>query len=201
MRVIVVPGIDNSGAEHWQSRWQRAWGGGADRIRPASWTRPEIDDWLAALDRAVGTDPATVADATVSAGPVDIVLVAHSLGCLAVARWLREAGRTGAERVRGAFLVAPPDTDGPEFPAAACGFAVADGPIPVPAVMVTSDDDRYCTPAAADRLAAGWAVPRIGVGRLGHLNSASGLGDWPAGRDLFTAFLAGLGLRQPVMVT
>ena len=47
------------------------------RISPASWDEPELDDWLEAITRV--TTP-------------DSVLVAHSLGCLAVANWLVRGG-------------------------------------------------------------------------------------------------------------
>jgi uncharacterized protein len=63
----------------------------------------------------------------------------------------------------------------------------------VPGLLVSGDDDPYCSPEVAEDLAAIWGVPRIGVGPFGHLNSASGLGRWGTGRDLLTAFTAGLG--------
>jgi predicted alpha/beta hydrolase family esterase len=44
----------------------------------------------------------------------------------------------------------------------------------------------------AQQLAGAWGVPRIGAGRLGHINSSSGIGRWDFGRALFTAFTAGL---------
>ena len=49
---IVLPGIFNSGPAHWQTRWEEQhpdW----VRFEPTSWDAPDLDDWLAALDRAV----------------------------------------------------------------------------------------------------------------------------------------------------
>jgi serine hydrolase len=180
MNLVIVPGIDNSGDEHWQSQWEAASGPAATRIRPRSWTEPDLDDWCAAITTAVG-----------QLGP-GAVLVTHSLGCLAATEWLARHG----SRARGAFLVAPPDRDGPVFPrqAAPSFLAVRPQRLPVPAVVVASDDDPYCTPAAASRMAGAWGVPVINAGAHGHLNTASGIGAWPAGRDLLTAFSAGLRL-------
>lgn len=182
---MIVPGIWNSDAEHWQSVWQRERGDDAVRIAPASWEEPDPGDWRNAISHAV---------ASCAEPPV---LVAHSLGVLAVADWLAadraDRAGPGVTAVAGAFLVAPPDPSAPGFPAAASGFT-APRPIPlgtagrVPIRMVVSDDDPYCTidraVAFADTMGA--AVLRVGI--LGHVNVASGVGAWPAGRDLLDAF-------------
>jgi predicted alpha/beta hydrolase family esterase len=91
--------------------------------------------------------------------------------------------------------VAPPDTAGSNFPAAeAPSFTTLKAaPLPVPALVVSSDDDPYCTPQAARRLAAGWSAGHVSAGQAGHINTASGVGAWETGRALLAAFLAGLG--------
>jgi predicted alpha/beta hydrolase family esterase len=182
MHFVIVPGINGSGPDHWQSRWQDAWGPVASRIGPSSWDEPDLADWCQALDMAVQLHQ-----------PADVVLVAHSLGCLAAGSWLRQA----RPRIRGAFLVAPPDAAGPNFPAAAPSFTtIKPAPLTVPGLVVSSDDDPYCTPQAAQRLAAGWGAGLVSIGPAGHVNAASGLGAWETGRALLDAFTAGLG--QPV---
>lgn len=179
MHFVIVPGIDGSGPDHWQSRWEDEWGASATRIAPASWTEPDLTDWCHALDRAAARHRAGEA-----------VLVTHSLGCLAAGYWL---SRT-QHGVRGAFLVAPPDAAGPNFPAAeAPSFTTFEAaPLTAPALVVSSDDDPYCTPESARRLAAGWGAGHVSVGAAGHINTASGVGTWEAGRALLTAFTAGL---------
>lgn len=90
--IVIVPGIGNSGPDHWQSYWETAFPGAA-RIAPASWEAPDLADWTAALDTAV---------ANAGASPL---VICHSLGCLLFAHW-----RAGSARaVRGAFLVAVPE--------------------------------------------------------------------------------------------
>jgi len=179
MRIVTVPGIGGSDEAHWQSRWEASWGSQAFRIVPGSWAAPDLTDWSRAISEAV-----TRAEA-------DVVLVAHSLGCLAVTHWLEEEG----DAVAGVVLVAPPDPTGPKFPAnAAPTFtSLAINPVRTPGLVMTSDDDPYCDSSGAARLCQGWELPRISLGNHGHLNSTSGLGSWETGRNLLTAFIAGLG--------
>jgi len=182
MHFIIIPGLDGSDHNHWQSTWESGWLANSTRIAPASWTHPDRDDWTAAIDHAAGQ----VADD-------DVVLVTHSLGCYAAAHWLTTSA---APHVRGVFMVAPPDQRAPAFPTTLLStFACLEpSPLRLPAVLVASDDDPYCTPEAAARLAVNWAVPLVTTGRLGHINSDSDLGLWPLGQRLLTSFVAGLGL-------
>ncbi|GAA1057897.1 hypothetical protein GCM10017608_02990 [Agromyces luteolus] len=170
--LVIVPGIGGSGADHWQSRWEAALPGTL-RIDPASWDEPELADWVAAVDRAVATSPAPP------------VLVAHSLGCLAVAHWAVRTDGASA-RIAGAFLVAPPDPAGAAFPAAAVtgGFALPGGPLGIPATVLASTDDPYAELARSAEVAAAWGAGFVELGARGHVNAASGLGEWPEGLQL-----------------
>jgi len=193
MQFVIVPGIDNSDEQHWQSIWEAGLGSAATRIAVASWTSPVLDDWVGAIEHAVRM-----------ARTPDVVLVAHSGGCWAVASWVANRGFDA----RGVFLVAPPDQQGDLFRAALPSFtavvpqplelpglsftAVVPQPLELPGLIVSSDNDPYCAPQVAEHVAADWGVPRIGVGQLGHINSSSGIGRWDFGRALLTAFTAGL---------
>jgi predicted alpha/beta hydrolase family esterase len=179
VQYIIVPGWNGSDAAHWQSVWESGWLAGATRIAPASWTHPDRDDWTAAIERSVKD------------ADDDVLIVAHSLGCFAVAHWL--TGTPNA-RVRGVFLVAPPDQRAETFPADLLATFVDPAPVPIglPAVLIASTDDPYCSVEAAARMTAEWQIPLITTGRDGHLNSDSDLGDWPDGQNLLTAFRAGL---------
>lgn len=163
--ILIVPGIGDSDANHWQTRWQRK-SGTAVRLAIEDWENPECGLWIDAIDAAVEKLGAST------------VIVAHSLGCLAVAHWA--ASSTVA--VRGALLVAVPDPDGPNFPRAARGFS----PLPLarlsfPSIVVASDDDPYGSPDHARRCAKAWGSHLVMAGNRGHLNSASSLGDWESG--------------------
>lgn len=185
MKVVMVPGINGSGPDHWQSRWEADFGERATRIAPTSWDEPDIDDWCAALEAAAGS--------RVSA---ELLVVAHSLGCHAAAEWLSR----NPNRVAGVFLVAPPDTAGSNFPAPAAPSFVplTRHPIGLPGLVLYSRDDPYCTPEQARRYADQWRLACVDVGALGHINVAAGLAGWPEGRNLLTAFMAGQGMRPGV---
>ena len=126
--VLILPGIGGSGPDHWQSRWE-CLEPSFRRIRVPDWDRPDLEAWVQALGEAVrdaGSAPA---------------IVAHSLGCLAVAHWASRGGLA-----RAALLVAVPDPAGAAFPEVARSF----GPVPlVPLAfetrVVASRDDAYAS--------------------------------------------------------
>src|SRR6478752_3811334 len=72
--MITLPGIGGSGEEHWQSLWEKA-EPRLLRFQPASWDKPELNDWVQSLERAVGGCEQPP------------VLIAHSLACLLVVHW------------------------------------------------------------------------------------------------------------------
>ncbi|WNY34294.1 alpha/beta hydrolase [Curtobacterium flaccumfaciens] len=55
-----------------------------------------------------------------------------------------------------------------------------------------SDDDPYCGVSRAVEFAAAMRADVVRVGALGHVNVASGVGGWPAGRELLRTFEDGL---------
>ncbi|MEU8515538.1 alpha/beta hydrolase [Kitasatospora sp. NPDC048722] len=171
---LVLAGYENSGPEHWQTRWEEAEPEAFRRVQQADWDRPEAGDWVARVDAAVAEAAAQ--------GPV--VLVAHSLGCITAARWVAGASAERTAAVRGALLVAPADIDNADVPVLAGFRPVALAPFPFPAVVVASTDDPWVTTDRAREFAGAWGARFVEAGAHGHLNSASGLGDWPAGREL-----------------
>jgi predicted alpha/beta hydrolase family esterase len=169
---FLLPGLSNSGPEHWQSYWERT-DSTCRRIEQAEWETPHCADWVAELDAAI----ASTAE--------DVVLVAHSSSCAMVAHWSRDASAETRARVRGALLVAPSDPEGPNYPSGPTGFApVPLVPLPFPSIVVASTNDEYVSPAQARAYAAAWESTYVEIGAAGHINSASGLGAWPAGRAL-----------------
>ncbi|PXX38417.1 MULTISPECIES: alpha/beta hydrolase [Burkholderia] len=176
--IVIVPGIGNSGADHWQSHWEATLPG-ATRMTPASWDAPDLSDWIAALDEAV---------AKAAAPPL---VICHSLGCLLFAHWHAVSTRS----VRGAFLVAVPDPGGPRFPVAAKVFAKLPtgnfGGLPV--LAIASSDDPYDPLGRGIAWASTYGATPLLLGARGHLNAAAGLGEWREGGALLTAFTAGLG--------
>jgi uncharacterized protein len=163
--VLILPGLYNSGPEHWQSRWEAAHPE-LRRVQQDDWERPRCSDWVARLDEATRATP-------------EAVLVAHSSACALVAHW---AAGHPAGRVWGALLVGPSDPEAPSYPEGPTGFA------PMPSqrlwfrsVVVTSANDPYVTLERARQFAEAWGSRFVNVGDAGHINSQSGLGDWPQG--------------------
>jgi len=166
--VLIVPGIGNSGPEHWQSRWQSQ-EPDFQRVLQDDWETPRFTDWCGRLEEIVAQ------------APLPPLLVAHSLGCLLVAGWARQTRL----KIQGALLVAPPDPQGPSFPAGARGFSLAGHePLPFPSLLVASRDDPYGDMIHAARCAALWGSRFVDAGYCGHINADSQLGDWPWGREL-----------------
>lgn len=171
--VLVLPGWRNSGASHWQTRWEARFPGWR-RLQQDNWTHPRREDWVARLDTAV----------TASRRP--LVLVAHSLGCVTVAHWAaRSRGRVAA-----ALLVAPADVERPNAAGALRGFApIPRGALPFPALVVASDNDPACSAWRAAALAEDWGAELLLLQGAGHINADSGLEDWAVGRQLFGDWL------------
>jgi uncharacterized protein len=145
-------------------------------VEQASWDLPERDPWTARIIVEVGRAQRPV------------VLVAHSLGVLAVAH---AAGRLKNGAVRGAFLVALPDVDDPDrVPPAVHGFGPIPGdPLPFPSVLIASRTDPFCGYEKAEDVAYAWGAAIVDAGDAGHLNAASGHGPWPEGLMRFAGFL------------
>ena len=163
--VLILPGIGNSGPEHWQSLWKQANPSFA-RVQQRDWDHPVCSEWLDVLEQTVARVGGTA------------VLVAHSLACLLVAHW---AAKTHL-RIQGALLVAPPDPDGPNFPREAVGFSPLPlKSLPFPSIVVASTSDPYGTVEFARSAASAWGGRFVNIGPAGHINSESGLGEWNEG--------------------
>jgi predicted alpha/beta hydrolase family esterase len=168
-RTLILPGFHNSDSDHWQSRWE-ARDETLLRVIQDDWKTPRCADWIAKLDQALALT-----------GP-DTVLVAHSAGCALVAHW---AVGEYSRPVHGALLVAPSDPEALSFPSGPTGFApVPLRPLPFRSVVVASSNDPYVTLSRAREFAMAWGSEFMMIGEAGHINSASGLGDWHEGLAL-----------------
>ena len=161
--ILILPGWQGSSLDHWQSRWERLHG--YVRVEQHDWQRPLRGDWIARLeDVLLGcTEPA--------------VLVAHSLGCMAVAAWAGHSQNT--HRVKAALLVAAPDTQRDDVRSLLPGWTVAVQKLPFKTLVFASSNDPFCGLEQARQFASGWGANLINMGARGHLNADSGLGDWP----------------------
>jgi len=178
--VLVIPGWNGSGAGHWQTIWEQKYTR-FQRVEQRNWTRPPRTDWIG----QIGAD--------LDSAPSPVFLVAHSLGCLAVAHWAAAAGKK-TDRVAGAFLVAPPWlTESDQCPAQLTDFLPMPlHRLPFPSLLVASENDPYLSIEVAARLATAWGAQFVDVGQQGHINVASGHGPWLAGEGLLRGFADGI---------
>ena len=173
--VLMLPGWQNSGPDHWQSCWERAHG--YTRVEQHDWQRPLRGDWISRLeDVLLSCDEAAV-------------LVGHSLGCVAVAAWASHSKNTG--RVKAALLVAPPDTERNDIRSTLPGWSpVPLQALPFASLVMASADDPFCDVERARKFANAWGAEFIDAGAHGHLNSESALGDWPDAHDRLLQLMA-----------
>ncbi len=172
IKVLTAPGLGSSGPSHWQTIWEQE--PGVIRIEQQNWDAPVCADWVARIEAEVS-----------EAGP-QVVIVAHSLACLALVHW---AAQTRL-RIRGALLVAPPDTEQATFPAEAIGFSpVPMQPLPFKSIVVSSTNDHYTTLERAQYMAQAWGSRFVNSGAKGHINADSGLGEWADGKKLLKELL------------
>ena len=177
MTCLIVPGLSSSGPGHWQSRWQRE-RSDCRRVELGGWEDPTLVGWIAGVGRAVER-----ADGFP-------VIVAHSLGCLAVAWWASIAGDLAA-KVTGALLVAPPDVERDGADARLQRFApVPRRAMPFPTIVVASRNDPYASFQRSREMAAGWTARLQDAGEAGHINDESGLGSWEQGQRLVGELIA-----------
>lgn len=169
--VVIVPGWRDSGPRHWQSLW-------AERLPCA--VRVVQDDWESPTHRAW----VDRLEATVLAAPHPVVIVAHSLGCIATVH----LGPDAAARIQSALLVAPAD---PERRAALSDFApVPYAPLPYRSMLVASANDPFCPIRLAGAYARAWGSEFVRLQHSGHINVESGHGEWPLGWALLQSLLA-----------
>ena len=192
--LVIVPGLGNSGPDHWQTHLENAHAGSV-RVEQKHWDFPVRGAWTRALDR-------TLAEI---AGPV--ALAVHSLGVLTVAEWARRFPPRA--NVVGALLVAPPDTEGslpagipPAWLLRLLGWSpIPRERLPWPSTLVASTSDRLCTLPRAEAFARAWGSAFVNLGAAGHINTAAGYGVWPEAERLIAAFAGAPSARTRLAVT
>ncbi len=169
MKFIIVPGINNSGANHWQTIWERNHPQKFIRVQQENWYQPEKNSWVTELDRCIRniSEP--------------IILVAHSLGCITVVHW---AGEYFSENVTGAFLVAPADVEKNERSSLRDFAPVPRSALSFPSIVVASTNDPYAKIHQVAEWSQAWESDFVNIGAEGHINADSQLGNWDQGFDI-----------------
>ena len=166
---LIVPGLGNSGPEHWQTYFETL-GENYKRINQQEWDAPVCSDWL------------TVVDNTISEyDPSSVILIGHSLGCITIAHWANKYNK----KIKGALLVAPSDVEALQYDFPAKGFnPIPSDKINFKTIVVASEDDPWVSFERAKYFAETWGSEFINIGKAGHINAASGHYKWNEGSTI-----------------
>ncbi|MER5367736.1 alpha/beta hydrolase [Streptomyces sp. NPDC002722] len=173
--VVIVPGLRDHVPDHWQTVL-------ADRIAGAR-TVPPLTSGRLNCGAQVTALNEVLSDI---AGPV--VVVAHSAGVMTVAHWARRHRRP----IAGALLATPPDFGTPlpgghptpEALRENGWLPVPRTTLPFPSIVAASTDDPLADFDRVAELARAWGSRVVDLGPVGHLNPASGHGEWPRAEEL-----------------
>ena len=117
-----------------------------------------------------------------------MIIVAHSAGVLITVHWAAQHDLP----VRGALLATPPDGVsplGPEYPNWEALEENGWRPIPrkrlrFPSIVAASTNDTLGDFDRVRSLAEAWGSRLVDIGAVGHLNPASGYGEWSEAETL-----------------
>ena len=166
---VIVPGLRGHVEDHWQTLLAAKL---PNAVIVPSFGRDKRDlaGRVADLHRVI------------SEAGAPVTLVAHSAGVLTTVHWAREHDLP----VQGALLATPPDLAqplGPQYPSLSELRESGWLPIPLarlrfPSIVAASTNDALGDFERVRELADAWGSHFIDVGPVGHLNPASGFGEW-----------------------
>jgi len=103
------------------------------------------------------------------------------MGCTAITHWYRQYQK----EIKGALLEAPSDLEAPAYTFPVTGFT----PIPLEkinfkTIVEASENDEWVSPERERFFATNWESEFISLGKSGHINVASGYGEWKEGLEI-----------------
>ena len=168
--ILIVPGLRDHVEGHWQTILAR-------KLPNARVVPPLEHDKLSCAARIEALDQALAGIAG------NVVLVSHSAGVITTVHWAQHHRR----EIKGALLAAPPDFES-SLPD---GYPTMDvlrqhgwlptpkTRLPFPSIVAASANDPLARIEKVAQLANAWGSLLVDVGAVGHLNPASGFGEWP----------------------
>jgi len=175
--VLIVPGLRDHVPQHWQTLL-------ASRLPRVRTVEPMGREDLDCARRVAAIER----EANAIKGP--LLLVAHSGGVIMTVHWAKQTQRA----VRGALLATPPDFER----AMPAGYPTIDelragGWLPVPrnrlpfrSIVAASRNDPLGQFERVAELVKDWGSKLVDLGEVGHLNPASGYGEWPGAQPLIS---------------
>jgi uncharacterized protein len=166
---LIIPGLGNSGPQHWQTLWENEFPDKFTRIQQSNWDSPTCSDWIENIEKEVRKHQVE-----------NVVLIAHSLGCTAIAHWAKRF----QTKIKGAFLVAPSDCEAETYTFDTKGFQpIPLEKLPFKSLVIASANDFYVSFERAEFFAKSWGSELVNVGAKEHINADAGFGDWQQGLD------------------
>ena len=176
--ILIVPGLRDHVEEHWQTHLERK----------LSCVRKVVCVPALEADKLSCAARVSAIQRTLETIEGPIIVVAHSAGVVMLVHWAQKHAR----ELEGVLLAAPPDFESP-LPA---GYPTPDalqtnGWLPVPrhalpfrSIAAASTNDPLATLDRVTQMASDWGSELVNVGALGHINPASGFGEWPLAEQL-----------------
>lgn len=179
--VLFVPGLRDHVEDHWQTHAAKALTGSVT-VDPLTEERLSRAARVQALDDAL------------NAIEGDVIIAAHSAGCLMVAHWAENPTR----KIRAALLATPADVEKPlpeGYPSLDAlsdngWLPIARSALPFPTLVVASHNDPLAEFEKVDALAHIWGAKLHDAGHVGHLNPPAGFGPWPEALSLIEQLAA-----------
>jgi hypothetical protein len=184
--ILIVPGLRDHVEDHWQTHLARKLAG--DRkvvtVPPLEADKLSREARVAAIQRTL----------EIIDGPV--LVVAHSAGVVMLVHWAQTHAQSTP--LEGALLAAPPDFESP-LPA---GYPTLDvleangwlplprSPLPFRTIVAASTNDPLARFQRVEAMARAWGSRLVNVGAVGHLNPASGHGEWPLAEEFIDSLEA-----------
>lgn len=176
--ILIVPGLRDHVEDHWQTHLERRLSGVREVVcvAPLEADKLSCAARVAAIQRTLQT----------IGGPV--IVVAHSGGVVMLLHWAQQHAR----KLEAALLAAPPDFES----ALPAGYPTPDtlqanGWLPLPrqalpfrSIVAASTNDPLARFDRVTQMASDWGSELVNVGALGHINPASGFGEWPLAEQL-----------------
>lgn len=161
--IFTIPGLYGSGPDHWQTIWEKLYG--FTRIEQHDWDNPSYSVWNKSLLKQSGIKQRAF-------------FIAHSLGCHLLLKSFYQLKNA----IKGILLVAPPDPGCNMIKRDISGFKIKTTfKITVPGILIYSENDPYASATYSEEYGQNFGLSPINIGKCGHINSDSHLGDWDEG--------------------
>jgi uncharacterized protein len=177
--LLIVPGLRDHVADHWQTLLTKRL-----ESRRLVYTVPPLGREDLSCTKRVDAIQQTLQRIH---GPV--IVVAHSGGVMSFVHWTR---KYYCLNIVGALLAAPADLETPlppDYPSFDYlrnngWLPVPRAKLPFPSLVAVSSNDPLAEQSRIEEFARDWGSECVHLGAVGHLNPASGFGEWPQAEEL-----------------